>query len=126
MPKWECVKCGEVHRSNPEKCSACSHTILIQHRRSGLLSSLKPYLSRPSRSESADQYYCKKCGHVHDRKPFVCEECGASTLAPYDIPPVLMEEEGQPPVEESPSIAPVVAGLILMLVMVAIFMWMFL
>lgn len=30
--RWECVDCGEVHRSNPKRCSSCGSTILRQKR----------------------------------------------------------------------------------------------
>lgn len=103
MPKWECTKCGTVHRSNPDKCTECSHTVLIQHRDS----SFHFRFNRPSPSSNPNkstkgQYYCKKCGYVHDRKPFVCEERGASTLAPYDIPPLQIDADGQPPAGDHP------------------------
>lgn len=122
MPKWECVKCGKVHRSNPEQCSNCSHTILTQHRDSPLLSNF----GRPSKHReeiSTNQYYCKKCGHVHEGKPFVCEDCGASTLAPYDIPPLNTDADGQLSAGEPPSFAPVVVGVVLMLILVVVFLW---
>jgi len=28
--RWECVDCGQVQRSNPERCSNCGSTILRQ------------------------------------------------------------------------------------------------
>lgn len=28
--KWECTRCGKVHKSNPEKCKNCGATVLQQ------------------------------------------------------------------------------------------------
>lgn len=74
--KWKCERCGEVHKSNPEECRACGHTILQQ---AGSKSNSSR--GKPSKSSSGDGWMCSRCNHVHsDRKPFVCEECGSSAL----------------------------------------------
>lgn len=75
--KWRCTQCGTVHRSNPEKCRDCEHTVFIQH-------NSKTKRSRSSssghRSEGGSRYRCNKCGCIHDRKPFVCDKCGSSAV----------------------------------------------
>jgi ribosomal protein L32 len=44
MPNWKCEECGEVHSSNPSKCSECGHVILQQtDEPSGLLDELLPW-----------------------------------------------------------------------------------
>lgn len=71
--RWECNQCGEVHSSNPHKCSNCGHTVFTQNRHA-------KHSRSSGSSETTHQWCCMKCGHVHDRKPFTCDECNSSTL----------------------------------------------
>lgn len=80
-PDWECTKCGKVHSSNPEECKNCGHTILQQARNGASSNSATAPLSAGGGSSSANsEWMCSKCGHVHSRKPFTCDECGGSAL----------------------------------------------
>lgn len=38
MVRWECNRCGKRHKSNPEECKSCGHTVLQQHRKKGIIS----------------------------------------------------------------------------------------
>lgn len=92
MMKWECTVCEKVHRSNPEECKSCGHTILQPYGASNNSSTS----STSSSSRNANGWVCSKCMHFHSRKPFTCDECGSNTIrkAPEVVSTVRAEEDG--------------------------------
>lgn len=81
--EWTCEKCGETMRENTEECTNCGFTIF---KNAESADSGNENHTQTRRSEfSAGQWRCKKCDHVHERKPFVCDECGSSWLQPVNV-----------------------------------------
>lgn len=129
-----------MHKSNPEKCRRCSHTVLTPRRKSRLLS-FGSGKKRERPKSSGPYYQCTKCRHIHDRKPFVCDECGASTIQATSVspnhvisaedlssdpPPADWEPIEQPEAEQNPSIIPVILTILLMvLILIAFIVFIF-
>lgn len=85
--KWKCENCGKVHRSNPEKCKECGHTVLIQHRPSSTSprSQSTPSsagVSTDNSTSKKQEWYCEKCHQSHDNKRDECKVCGHDVLKP--------------------------------------------
>lgn len=82
--KWKCQRCGKVHKSNPEQCKECGHTVL-QQVRTGTTASDSVSVSHSSRSSPlADSdngvWVCDRCKQSHDQKPDECKVCGRSSF----------------------------------------------
>lgn len=88
--KWRCERCGHIHKKNPDECENCKYTVFIQHN-----ASTKPSTQSKSKSSSWSLFSsrtetgwrCTKCGNRHERKPFVCDDCGSSALREYEYSP---------------------------------------
>ncbi len=80
---WTCERCGETMEENTTECTNCEYTVFKKpapdEDGGGSLFSLG---SSETTEIEANGWYCAKCGHVHDHKPFVCEECGGNAIRP--------------------------------------------
>jgi rubrerythrin len=71
--KWECTLCGESHRSNPEECGSCGHTVLKPDAKQSTSTG-------GSSSTNVAAWICANCRHEHNRKPFTCDHCGSNSI----------------------------------------------
>lgn len=74
-PKWECERCGETYRSNPQECNNCEYTVFKKYTDDSTSSS-----SGSSRFSHGGPWACSRCGYRHDRKPFTCDNCGGNAI----------------------------------------------
>lgn len=82
--KWRCQSCGHVHRKNPDKCSECGHTVLIQHRGSTYSSSPSSNPSTPTQEPAepnkSEEWVCMHCKQSFDEEWDECKVCGHEEL----------------------------------------------
>jgi ribosomal protein L37E len=81
--KWECNRCGKKHRSNPEECSNCGHTVLQQYQPNQDQPDRTPTVTTsPSSSTStkSGMWVCMKCKQDYDEERETCAVCGTEDV----------------------------------------------
>lgn len=107
--KWTCQRCGANHKSNPEECKNCGHTVLQQFRSEPEQASRETGTRGDSTQTSTQtssrgpKWVCMRCKQSHDYEPEKCKVCGRTEFRASGTDPKREQEAvtNGPSTEES-------------------------